>query len=313
MIKILLHFIFSFLYLSALAQSDYINEASKTITKNALYETIFFLASDTMKGRNTGTKEIDSAAQYIANKFEEAGLFSIAENNDYFQDFIITTSKGGVKATNVMGVIPRKDTTQDSIVIISAHYDHIGNGNNGAMKTNVSDSIYNGANDNASGVASLIEIAKYYTLLNENKYAIVFIAFTAEEWGLVGSRYESGLLNSSLIKAVINLDMIGRPINKRFQKCMVVTNNSGPIIKKLNKTLQTTKKYFIEDQYPLENLNLRADHASFPNCKNAFTLICTSPKDEFYHAPDDTIDTIDFPFLLKTTINIAEACRAFIK
>ena len=107
--------------------------------------------------------------------------------------------------------------------------------------------------------------------------------------------------------------MLGRPMSKKIEKCMVISNNSNSIIKKLNKNLKIDKKYFIEDQYPLDNMNVRADHASFPRCKNAFTLICTSPKDEFYHAPDDTIETIDFPFLTKTVINIAEACRIFIK
>jgi Peptidase family M28 len=102
-------------------------------------------------------------------------------------------------------------------------------------------------------------------------------------------------------------------MSQRNEKCMVISNNSSSIIKKLNRNLKTTKKYFIEDQYPLENMNSRSDHASFTKCKNAFTLISTSPKDEFYHAPGDTIDTIDFPFLLKTTLNIAEACRVFIK
>lgn len=314
MLKFLLHIVVFFLYFSAGAQTDNINIAAKVITENTLFETISILASDKMNGRYTGTKEIDSAAKYIATKFEEVGLLTAAENYNYFQEFTITTNSGKlVKATNVMGIIPRKDTTQDSIVIISAHYDHIGNGNIGAIKDDVNDNIYNGANDNATGVAALIEIAKYYTLINENKYAIVFIAFTAEEWGLVGSRFESELLSNSPIKAVINMDMLGRPMSKKIEKCMVISNNSNSIIKKLNKNLKIDKKYFIEDQYPLDNMNVRADHASFPRCKNAFTLICTSPKDEFYHAPDDTIETIDFPFLIKTVINIAEACRIFIK
>ena len=312
--KILLNIIIYFFYFSGSAQDNTINNSAGIITKNALFEVISFLASDKMNGRYVGTKEIDSAAKYIAIKFEEAGLFPIVENNNYFQDFTITTNHGDVvKATNVIGIIPPKNTTQDSIVIISAHYDHIGNGINGGMKDDATDNIYNGANDNAAGVAALIEIAKYYTILNENKYAIVFIAFTAEEWGLVGSRYEGQFLNNSLIKAVVNIEMIGRPMDKKKEKCMVISDNSNSIIKKLNQKLNLSNKYFIEDQYPLENLNVRADHASFPKCKNAFTLICTSPKDQYYHAPDDTIDTIDFPFLLKTILNIAEACRIFIK
>ena len=135
MLKFLLNIVVYFLYFTAPAQTDTINTAANIITRNALFQTISVLASDKMNGRYTGTKEVDSAAKYIATKFEEVGLFTAAENNNYFQDFTITTNSGKlVKATNVMGIIPRKDTTQDSIVIISAHYDHIGNGNIGAIR-----------------------------------------------------------------------------------------------------------------------------------------------------------------------------------
>jgi Zn-dependent M28 family amino/carboxypeptidase len=313
MIKFLFNTILNLLYFSAFAQPNVINNATSVITKSALFETISFLASDKMNGRYTGSKEADTVAKYIANQFEKIGLFPVVGNDNYFQNFTIKTDRAEIKASNVMGIIPRKDTTENSIVIISAHYDHIGNGANGAMKIDSNDNIYNGANDNAAGVAALLEIAKYYTQLDENKYTIIFIAFAAEEWGLLGSTYESKILNSSLIKAVINIDMIGRPMSKNLEKCMVVSNNSAFIIKKLNKYLKRAKNFFIEDQYPFENLNSRADHASFPKCKNAFTLMSTSANDEFYHAPNDTIDTIDFPFLTKTVINIADACRIFIK
>jgi Zn-dependent M28 family amino/carboxypeptidase len=310
MTKFFLNFILTISFFSINAQPVKIDTV---ITSKDLYEIVSVLSSDKMNGRYTGSKEIDSAALYISKKFEEAGLYPVAGNNYYFQDFKVATKNGEVKATNIVGVIPRKDTTQDSIIIICAHYDHIGNGNLGAMKKDRNDNIYNGANDDAAGVAALIEIAKYYSILKENKYAILFIAFSAEEWGLIGSKYENEMLNSNLLKAVINMDMIGRPISKKMQKCMVISDNSTSIIKQLNESLNDVNKFFIEDQYPLEFLNSRADHASFPNCKNAFTLICTSPNDEFYHSPKDSIETINFPFLLKTTLNIAEACRLFIK
>jgi Zn-dependent M28 family amino/carboxypeptidase len=313
MIKFLFNIVLVFFCFSASAQSNITNNDTSIITRNSLFETISFLSSDKMKGRFTGTIEVDSAAEYIARKFEEVGLYPIINNKYYFQDFIIPTNKGNVKATNVMGIIPRKDSTQDSIIIISAHYDHIGNGNIGAMKTIPEDTIYNGANDNAAGVAAIIEIAKYYNLLNENKYNVLFIAFAAEEWGLVGSNFENSLLDGVPIKAVINIDMIGRPMSRNNKKCMVISDNSRKIIKVLNNSLKSNVKFFIEDQFPLEYLNKRADHASFTSCKNSFTLTCTSPKDEFYHAPNDTIETLDFSFLAITVKNIAEACRVFIK
>jgi Zn-dependent M28 family amino/carboxypeptidase len=305
-----LNFIFLFFYHSASAQSIIIDS---TQLKDSLCASISFLASDKLKGRYTGTKESTLAATYIANKFENAGLYSVLSNDNYFQHFTITTNRGDVKATNVMGILPSKDSMMDSIVIISAHYDHIGRGNIGAKKSNFKDNIYNGANDNAAGVAAIIEIAKYYSSLNENKYGIVFIAFDAEEWGLLGSEVETKFLNTSLIKAVINLDMIGRPINTSTKRCMVIGEKSPQVIAKLNSSSIKELNYFISDQFPHDNMKNRADHASFNDCEYAFTLICSSPNDEYYHAPNDTIETIDFPFLTTTVMNIAEACRIFIK
>lgn len=305
-----INFIFIFFYHLVSAQSIILDS---TILRDSLWTSISFLASDKLKGRYTGTKESTLAATYIANKFESAGLYSVIGNDNYFQYFTITTNHGDVKATNVMGILPAKDSLMDSIVIMSAHYDHIGRGNIGAKKTNNKDNIYNGANDNAAGVAAIIEIAKYYSSLNENTYNIVFIAFDAEEWGLLGSEVETKFLNTSLIKAVINLDMIGRPISNTIKKCMVISEESKPIITALNNSSIGENNYFIADQFPSENLLKRTDQASFSDCKKAFTLICSAPDDKYYHSPNDTIETIDFPFLTKAVINIAEACRIFIK
>jgi len=88
---------------------------------------------------------------------------------------------------NVMGALKGNESA-DSIVVFSAHYDHIGMDQPGYY---VEDSVYNGANDNASGVSTIIELAKYYSALKGNKYTILFIAFSGEEMGLLGSEYWS--------------------------------------------------------------------------------------------------------------------------
>ena len=180
------------------------------------------------------------------------------------------------------------------------------------MKTDGTDSIYNGANDNASGVAVLIELAKYYSVLKANRFTLIFIAFSGEEMGLLGSGYQSRLINYDYLKAVINMDMVGRPIRKKFSKCMVLAEESKNIITVLNRQLPK-KKFFIADKFPGQELWMRSDNASFQRCKTAFSFMCSSPDNKYYHSPGDELNTINFPFLLLAAGNIARGCLAFIK
>lgn len=283
------------------------------ITTASLYNNIKILSSDSLQGRGTGTQGEHKAAVFIADKFRKAGLSVSAGNDGYFQHFYIQSGKYRTYAKNVIGVLPGT-TVSEKIIIICAHYDHLGSGRApyGAVTKDFNDTIFNGANDNASGVAVLIEMAKYYAAIRENKYTILFIAFSAEEWGLVGSKYLSKNMEKSLLKAVINFDMLGRRLNEIEKSCMVIGEDAGKKIRLLNSSLLPRAAFFIRDQFPLQNLNTRMDHASFSFCKNAFSFTTASDKDEFYHYPDDEINTIDFDFLTQTTKNIAVACRAFI-
>jgi len=120
---------------------------------------IKFLASEELKGRGLGTPEIDKAADYIAQKFQEAGLKPIDDN--YFQKFThVFKDKGELNLTNVIGVIPGTDPKlKDESVVVSAHYDHLGFGWPDVRKGNEG-KIHYGADDNASGVAIMIELAQ---------------------------------------------------------------------------------------------------------------------------------------------------------
>ncbi len=283
------------------------------ITTSSLYNNIKILSSDSLQGRSTGTLGEHNAAVFIADKFRKAGLNFSAGNDGYFQHFYIQSRNKRTYAKNVIGVLPGT-TPSDNIIIICAHYDHLGSGIGayGAVKTDFKDFIFNGANDNASGVAVLIELAKYYAAIGENKYTIVFIAFSAEELGMVGSRYLSENINKKLLKAVINFDMLGRPFNKKEQSCMVIGADADNKIRLLNSNLGLGTDFFIRDQFPFQHLNERMDHSSFSFCKNAFSITAATDNDEFYHSPHDEINTLDFDFLTVTTKNIAIACRALI-
>lgn len=267
-----------------------------------------------MRGRFTATPETKKAANFIASRFEEVGLQTLPGKNKYFQYYPLKFEKNNdtvlVQAINVMGAI-RGNINPDTVVIFCAHYDHIGVEN--SLIINGKDSIYNGANDNASGVALLIELAKYYAALKSNGYTLYFIAFSGEELDLLGSDYVARHINQSYVKSVINFDMVGRPMNKQYKKCMVVAEQPKKVARNLNEQLKFQKGFFIADHYPEEQLFTRSDHYSFDKVNNRIFLTTSSPYDKYYHTVKDEANTIDFDFLLLTTINIATACKIFLQ
>lgn len=160
-----------------------------------------FLSSDLLEGRNTPSKGLDIAGEYIAAQFRRAGL-KPQPDGTYFQ----VASEG---SRNVVGVLPGADAKlRDRHVLVTAHYDHVG-----VRKEGEGDRIYNGANDNASGVASMIEIARMLSAGNiKPRQTIVFIAYYGEEKGMLGSRYyaENPLYPLESTVAQINLEQTGR-------------------------------------------------------------------------------------------------------
>jgi hypothetical protein len=160
-----------------------------------------FLSSDLLGGRPTPSSGQDIAAEYIAAQFRRAGLSPQPEGT-YFQ----VASEGH---RNVMGVLPGSDPKlADTYVLVTAHYDHVPPGQEGT-----GDTIHNGANDNASGTASMIEIARNLAGPRiRPRRTLVFIAFYGEELGLAGSKYyvENPVFPIDATVAQINLEQTGR-------------------------------------------------------------------------------------------------------
>lgn len=184
------------------------------INQDNLKKHIYYLSSDKMKGRETGSKEVKKAAKYIENQFKSFGLLPKGENG-YRQSFEVRIRKVVVKdsvrkADNIIGFL---DNGASKTIVIGAHYDHLGHGFIGSRDTLNIGKIHNGADDNASGVAGLLELARYYTQ-NEVKesFNILFIAFGAEELGLLGSAHfvEHPTIPLESIHWMLNMDMIGR-------------------------------------------------------------------------------------------------------
>ncbi|RMG88338.1 MAG: M20/M25/M40 family metallo-hydrolase [Bacteroidetes bacterium] len=175
---------------------------------------VVYLASDLLKGRETGTPGEDLAAQYIATRFEEEGL-TPKGTKGWFQPFDFEYkanphAESGEPRTgkNVIGYL---DNGAEYTVVIGAHYDHLGMGGSGSLFPG--EAIHNGADDNASGVAAMIYLAKKLKnnpRAKHNNY--LFIAFSGEELGLFGSKYFTGhpTIDLKKVNYMINMDMVGR-------------------------------------------------------------------------------------------------------
>jgi hypothetical protein len=176
---------------------------------------VVYLASDLLQGRETGKPGEALAAQYVASRFEEIGL--VPKGTDgWFHNFDFEyksnphAEKGEARSgKNVVGYL---DNGADYTVVIGAHYDHLGMGTFGSLHTG-SPEIHNGADDNASGVASLLYLAeklKDNAETRGNNY--LFIAFSGEEMGLVGSKkyVQNPTIDLEKVNYMLNMDMVGR-------------------------------------------------------------------------------------------------------
>ncbi|CAN0358097.1 unnamed protein product, partial [Ectocarpus sp. 4 AP-2014] len=165
--------------------------------------TLTYLASDALNGREAGSPGIEKAAQFIEGVFKG---HQILPYYDSYRDEL-SNYKG---AFNVIGVIPGNDEKlKNEVVLIGAHYDHIGHGEmvNG-------DAIANGANDNAAGTTAVIELAKYFSKAKSNRRTLVFVLFSAEEKGLLGSVHLAKRMKAENMDlyAMVNFEMIGVPM-----------------------------------------------------------------------------------------------------
>jgi hypothetical protein len=172
-----------------------------------LIKNIAFLASDSLKGRKAGSAEEIIASEYIAKQFKKAGIKPFKKCN-YFQSFIWKEDSVEYKSRNIIACINNKS---DTYIIIGAHYDHLGMGGK-ASRSYGKTAVHNGADDNASGIALLMELSNFINKCKNQKHNFIFIAYSAHEPGLFGSRFfvESLNLSPKNIVLSINLDMLGR-------------------------------------------------------------------------------------------------------
>ncbi|MGM5630025.1 M20/M25/M40 family metallo-hydrolase [Apibacter raozihei] len=265
------------------------------------------LASDDMKGREIFTPEIDSAAAFIASRFQKTGLTPYTSDS-YFQTFSYERYPQGT-LTNVIGILEGK-SRKNEYVIFSAHYDHLGM-RSPQMGT---DSIYNGANDDASGVAAVLLLAEYFKKLNQNERTLIFVCFTGEEEGGLGSRYFSKQYDPNQITAMFNIEMIGTDSKWGKNSAFITGYKKSDFGTILQKNLSGTPFSFYPDPYRKEKLFYRSDNATLAYLGVPAHTISTSKMDNepYYHQVNDEIDTLDLSNMSEIVKAIALSAQSII-
>jgi Zn-dependent M28 family amino/carboxypeptidase len=213
------------------------------------------------------------------------------------------------KLANVVGILPGHGKSNE-YVIFSGHYDHLGVG----QPDSRGDSIYNGANDDASGTTAVIMLAKYFGQLKNNERTLVFAAFTAEEIGEYGSQYFSGLFDPASVMAMFNIEMIGTESKWGTNSAYITGYERTDMGKILEKNLTGTGFTFYPDPYTDQNLFYRSDNASLARQGVPAHTISTSKMDseKYYHKQGDEIGTLDMNNMARIIKSIALSSRTIV-
>ncbi len=261
------------------------------------------LAADEMQGRVPGSAGLDKAADYIAQEFANAGLKPGGDNGTYFQSFKIKAENGKqVTVKNVLGVIPGKqEKMHGESVVLSAHYDHLGEGWPDAGSGNKG-KIHNGADDNASGVAVMLELARTLGKSMKPDRAVVFAAFSAEEAGLLGARYYVKNSKTYPVEKVIgnlNVDTVGR---LGENKLLILGSNSAREWKFI--FMGASFVTGVQTELPSQDIS-SSDQVAFieAGVPGVQFFAGVSPD---YHKPGDTADKIDYNGLVKVAAIVRE-------
>ncbi|MGE7773166.1 M20/M25/M40 family metallo-hydrolase [Chitinophaga sp. NPDC101104] len=258
------------------------------------------LSADKFMGRQTGSRGNRMAQFYLLDRFKKAGIQPWA--GTYEQPFYFTSGDKRIMGTNLFGYIPGKT---DSVIVISAHYDHVGVG-----PGNGTDSIFNGADDNASGVAAILGIAAWFAK-HPPRHTLIFAAFDGEEMGLRGARdfVSRPPVPLKKIKANINLDMVSRNGKNELYACgtfqnphlkpaitaaaanskiKLLTGHDRPDEGSQNWTNQSDQGAFHAQQVPFIYFGVE-DHEDYHKVSDEFSRIQPS---FFYQAANTVLDVL---------------------
>ena len=346
---------FVFLVLLAASVSATLAQTPAAVSRleQNLRQHVAYLASDKLEGRRTGEAGATLAGNYVAEQFRKAGIkpgVTADGRPRYTQAFSYTPVRdphtmpaepaGGSaapdakQAFNVIGILRGRDPVlKNEAIVIGAHYDHLGHGGAGSLAVN-STVIHHGADDNASGTAALIELARQFAKTKNNKRTIIFIAFSGEEDGLFGSKYyvNNPVWPMDRTIAMINLDMVGRLDANKLTvggigtaegwRALVQRENAVPTAAPGSRAVgipmvsgngvATTVAHTTATRF---NLQLNedgygpSDHSSFYG-KQVPVLFFFTGTHLDYHKPSDTFEKINYPGLLSVVGYVAAIARS---
>jgi hypothetical protein len=267
---------------------------------SSLKKDVYFLAADDLGGRAIGTTGEQKAAEYLAQEFEKLGLtpmgtdgffqeFTVSKPSNPHEEAVIGTDGAGVTGRNVVAFLDKK---AEKTIVIGAHFDHLGMGGQGSLHRGDS-AIHNGADDNASGTAALLALAKIfkYETLKSN---ILFIAFSGEENGLWGSNYfvKNPTVDLKTVNYMINMDMVGRlnPEKSLAVHGVGTSPSFPPVLDPIN--ADSLKLV------PSESGVGPSDHTSF-YLQDLPVLHFFTGQHADYHKPSDDADKINYEGLVQ--------------
>ena len=280
-------------------------ELPPAFSEERILKDVSWLASEELRGRGLGTPELDRVADFIADEFRKAGLKPGGDNGkDFFQTWKDKTGDPPREVTlkNVIGILPgRRPDWDGQSVVVGAHYDHLGLGWPDVHKGDEG-KMHPGADDNASGVAVVLELARLLTKQGPFDRTIIFVAFTGEEAGRIGSEYyvtHQGQFPKEKIRGMLNLDTVGRLGQNRLmilgvgsaKEWLHIFNGAGavtgvPVEPVANDFGSSDQKSFLDAGVP------SVQFFSGPNLD--------------YHRPTDTAEKIDPAGLIKVAAVLKE-------
>ncbi len=291
--KLIKHLLFFVIILSCQEKHEHLSMIRKDVQ---------VLSHDSLMGRETGTEGERIAAEYIKKRFVDLNISPVNENG-YFQKFTFNKTKNphqntsftnqlndsSVTGTNVIGYI---DNLSENTIVIGAHYDHLGYGGTNSLYRDKKNQIHNGADDNASGTALVLDLAsKLKTSNRENNY--LFIAFSGEEIGILGSNFftKNSPIPTEKYNYMINMDMVGRL--DADSTLAVFGVGTSPLFKQVLNSSNSSFKLTLKDSGIGPS-----DHTSFyTNDIPVLHFFTGQHKD--YHKPSDDYEKINFPGMEK--------------
>ncbi|BFM42426.1 M28 family metallopeptidase [Flavobacterium sp. CFS9] len=296
-----LYFLLPFVFLACKSNPGGITTTSSTtvskpievaykVKESEVSDFLKALSSDEMEGRETGTKGIEKAAAFLEDFLKKNHV------KPYFTTYKDTLTNFKTPAYNIVGVIEGTDLVlKNEFVVLSAHYDHIG-----LEKKQQADVVFNGANDDASGVTAVAEMAKYFSETKSNKRSILVVFFAGEEKGLLGSKSLVQKLKKKdfNLYTQLNIEMIGVPM-KRDYLAYITGFDKTNMAAKINEYTGKKTIGFLPKEAEYK-LFYRSDNYSF---YDAFKKPCQSISTfdfenfDFYHHVSDEFKVMDIPHM----------------